>query len=63
MPSNDGERRALIRPIGETADTVTVRRADYEALLSALADAGRRLTDAEQAKETARKRTHEWPTA
>ena len=59
MPSDDGERRALVRPIGETADTVTVRRADYEALLSALADAGRRLTDAEQAKKTARKRAHE----
>jgi len=59
MPSDDGERRALIKPISETADTVTVRRADYEALLSALADAGRRLTDAEQAKETARKRAHE----
>ena len=36
---SDDERRAPIRPIGETADTVTLQRADYEALLRELDDA------------------------
>jgi DNA-binding XRE family transcriptional regulator len=35
----DDERREPIRLIGETADTVTLQRADYEALLSELEDA------------------------
>ena len=42
MPSDD-KRRAPIRPIGETADTVTLQRADYEALVSKLEDAEDRL--------------------
>jgi DNA-binding XRE family transcriptional regulator len=35
----DDERREPIRLIGETADTVTLQRADYEVLLSELEDA------------------------
>jgi len=35
----DDERREPIRLVGETADTVTMQRADYEGLLSKLDDA------------------------
>ena len=35
----DDERREPIRLVGETADTVTMQRADYEGLLNKLDDA------------------------
>jgi ribosome-binding protein aMBF1 (putative translation factor) len=43
----------VIRPIAETVDTVTLRRADFEALLEAVEDADDvRALDAAEARET-----------